>query len=86
MPKYHVNALASALSRALTDASNSADIARSWALSRIIEKEHSYGLEGLLRTVSRDPVDFILVAAPGFSRDLKLATGRDRNEWADLIS
>ena len=79
------HALSCALRNAFNDAFASGDIARIEAMHNIIEKERSSGLDGLLRTIDHDPVDFILVAAPGFSRDLKLATGKSRNEWAALF-
>jgi hypothetical protein len=78
------HALSCALRNALDDALDSGDYARIEAVHTIVEKE-SNGLDGLLRTIDHDPVDFILVAAPGFSRELKLATGKSRNEWAALF-
>jgi hypothetical protein len=83
-PRLSKHALSCALRNALDDAFDSGDYARIEAVHSIIEKE-SNGLDGLLRTIDNDPVDFILVASPGFSRELKLATGKSRNEWAALF-
>ena len=79
------HALSCALHNAINDALNSGDYARMEAVHNIVEKEQSSGVDGLLRSIDYDAVDFILVAAPGFSRDLKIATGKSRNEWAALF-
>lgn len=84
--KLHRNALAHALCAALTAARSSADIGQQVALERICEHEGAYDWGCLLDIVRKDPVDFILVAAPGFTKWLKLATGKNRDEWANLIS
>jgi hypothetical protein len=77
--------LTHALLACLECAIESSDIARLNAVHRIIEVERFQGFEGLTSAIFHDPVDFILIAAPGFSGSLKAATGKDRNEWAALI-
>ena len=83
--KIGAKALATALVRAMDAALDSGDLARMNAVHEIIEKEGMRSLDGLYRQIRHDPVDFILVAAPGFSTALKRATGKSRDEWARII-
>jgi len=77
--------LAGALVRALESAINSPDLSQIEAVHSIIEQERFQGFEGLRRSVQQNPVDFVLVAAPGFCTSLKRATGFTRDEWAQTL-
>jgi hypothetical protein len=84
-PRLSKHALSCALRNALHDATNSGCIGRIESIHKIIEIEHSDGFDALLRSIDDDPVDFILVTTPRFSRYLKLATGKSRDDWAKLF-
>lgn len=86
MPTPTNTRLGRILMNAILAAVDSGDIGRMVAVEKIIEKESSCGLEGLRRTLEHDAHDFLMVAAPGFDRWLKLATGRNRDEWLTLAS
>lgn len=77
--------LSGALVRALESAINSPDLSQIEAVHSIIDQERFQGFEGLCRSIRQNPVDFILVAAPGFCASLKRATGFSRNEWAHTL-
>jgi hypothetical protein len=83
--KITAKALATALIRAMDAALDSGDLSRMNAVHEIVEQEHYLGVDGLYLHIRHDPVDFILVAAPGFSKALKRATGKSRDEWAKII-
>ncbi|MEJ8837799.1 hypothetical protein [Ramlibacter sp. AN1133] len=74
------------ISRALHDALESGCIGRMNSVHEIMERERTQGFEGLCSMVLQDTADFLLVAAPGFDRQLKLASGRGRDEWLNLMS
>lgn len=74
------NALAAALIRAFRAATESPDIGAMVSMEAIIAHEGAYGLPGLEGLVARDPIDFLMVAAPGFDKQLKATTGRSRDE------
>jgi hypothetical protein len=77
--------LADALIRTLEAAIESPDLSTLDAVHEIIDHEHAHGLDGLCRIIRHDPTDFILVAAPGFYRALKCATGHSRDTWAAVL-
>ena len=86
MIKLTKSQLAHALVASLEAAVDSSDLAQINSVHQIIESEMSHGFDGMIREINYDAVDFILVAAPGFSKALKIATGKSRNEWALLIA
>jgi hypothetical protein len=84
--KLHAPALANMLANVFSGACECGELSKMNAVHAIIEKERFYGLDGLLSTIANDAVDFLMVAAPGFDRDLKIATGRSRADWLSLVS
>lgn len=90
------SAFVHALSSALTGALESGDLSKMEAVHTIMTKEGFSPREfeevgespfkRMLKVIERDHADFVMVAAPGFSRELKLATGRSRDEWAALLT
>jgi len=75
-----------ALTKAFDSALASGDIGRLTAVERIVEIEDYQGVDGLVRTIVNDPTDWLMVAAPGFSVWLKIATGKDRAAWLSWVS
>lgn len=78
--------LAVMLSNSLRAATDSLDLSRINAVHKIVEIEHTSGLEGLYRSIAERPVEFLMVAAPAFDKHLKRATGRDRDNWLSLLN
>lgn len=84
--KFTKSQLAHALVVSLEAAVDSPDLAQINAVHQIIKARSFNGFDGMVREINYDAVDFILVAAPGFSKALKIATGKSRDEWALLIA
>ena len=86
MTRFHTkDQLAARLIACLEAAVQSPDLGQIEAVHEIIKHDHYRGLDGLYNTIRHDPVDWVMVAAPGFSNALKRATGYDRNAWVAVL-
>jgi len=80
-----VNTRTSLLVAALKGALGSTDLAQIESVHDIVDKESYQGVEGLFREIEHDPVNWLLVVAPGVEKALVRATRHSRSEWLEVL-
>lgn len=86
--KLNASAFTAALVRSLEAATDSTDISKTLAVEKITHRlcGETKTFQNLVDSITWRPIDWITVHAPVVDKELKIATGKDRDEWCELLT